>query len=567
MNLQKQILKFVVLFFYLSLLDLNITCQLVDVSNSVFLETDHTGGHLGSGVSFADFNSDDIDDLTFGHHTGQIRFYQGNGIGFDEIILDINNEQGESKMVLWADIDNDGDQDLLITNRNASNKLFVNNGSMQFTDVSETCGISTNAESKSYGASFGDYNNDGFLDLYICNYHTYINSETNELYLNNGNGTFSDVTEYAGVGNDLAQTFQSNFIDIDNDGLLDLHIINDRIQWPNFFFKNNGNGTFTDMAMIWGVNLPIYAMSTSFSDYDRDGDMDLYVTNGTLGNVLLRNDLNLNYSFTDVTNLMGVAVNMISWGAAWLDHDNNTYPDLYVSTGVNVFTQIPEIFEIWGDQPNSFFTNNLTGPFNDISSETPANDQYSFAVATGDYNNDGFPDLISHKIGNNASMLSGVPNENHYIKIRPQGVTVNRDAVGSTVKVFHPGGVEMNMVFCGDKYLAQNSRHLHFGLGSITQLDSVQVSWPGGSEEIFKGLLIDSSVVLIEGTSSDSTSSDDCPEPISYCGDGTVWDDTSETCVYVTLEDVCPTDVNTDGYTNVTDLILLLTQFGTFCTE
>ncbi len=389
MNLKRPILKFVVLFFYLFLLEINITCQLVDVSNTLFLETDHTGGYLGSGVSFADFNSDDIDDLTFGHHAGQIRFYQGNGIGFDEIILDINNEQGESKMVLWADIDNDGDQDLLITNRNTSNKLFVNNGSMQFTDVSETCGISTNAESKSYGASFGDYNNDGFLDLYICNYHTYINSETNELYLNNGNGTFSDVTEYAGVGNDLAQTFQSNFIDIDNDGLLDLHIINDRIQWPNVFFKNNGNGTFTDMAMIWGVNLPIYAMSTSFSDYDRDGDMDLYVTNGTLGNVLLRNDLNLNYSFTDVTNLMGVAVNMISWGAAWLDHDNNTYPDLYVSTGVNAFTQIPEIFEIWGNQPNSFFTNNLSGSFNDISSETPANEQYSFAVATGDYNNDG----------------------------------------------------------------------------------------------------------------------------------------------------------------------------------
>ena len=567
MNLQRQILKFVVLFFYLFLLEINITCQLVDVSNTLFLETDHTGGYLGSGVSFADFNSDDIDDLTFGHHAGQIRFYQGNGIGFDEIILDINNEQGESKMVLWADIDNDGDQDLLITNRNASNKLFVNNGSMQFTDVSETCGISTNAESKSYDASFGDYNNDGLLDLYICNYHTYINSETNELYLNNGNGTFSDVTEYAGVGNDLAQTFQSNFIDIDNDGLLDLHIINDRFQWPNVFFKNNGNGTFTDMAMIWGGNLPIYAMSTSFSDYDRDGDMDLYVTNGTLGNVLLRNDLNLNYSFTDVTNLMGVAVNMISWGAAWLDHDNNTYPDLYVSTGVNVFTQIPEIFDIWGDQPNSFFTNNLSGPFNDISSETPANEQYSFSVATGDYNNDGFPDLISHKIGDKASMLSGVPNENHYIKIRPQGVTVNRDAVGSTVKVFHPGGVEMNMVFCGDKYLAQNSRHLHFGLGSITQVDSVQVSWPGGSEEIFTELLIDSSVILIEGTSSGANSIEDCPEPNSYCGDGTVWDDTSETCIYLILGNACPTDINNDGNTNVTDLIILLTQFGTFCTE
>jgi len=104
--------------------------------------------------------------------------------------------------------------------------------------------------------------------------------------LNNGDGTFTDVTEIAGVGNGLHQTFQSTWIDIDQDGLLDLHIINDRIDHLNAFYHNNGDGTFTDMAFAWGVNLGIYAMSSTFGDYDRDGDMDLYVTNGLFGNYL-----------------------------------------------------------------------------------------------------------------------------------------------------------------------------------------------------------------------------------------------------------------------------------------
>ena len=110
------------------------------------------------------------------------------------------------------------------------------------------------------------------------------------------------------------------------------------------------------------------------------------------------------------------------------------------------------------------------------SSSTPEIDQYSFAVATGDYNNDGFPDIVSHQIGNHAIVLAGVPNDNHYLKIRPEGVTVNRDAIGAKVEVFHSGGVEMNVVFCGDKYLAQNSRHLHFGLGG----PNIFLRGPGG---------------------------------------------------------------------------------------
>ena len=113
----------------------SLCAQLVDLSNAVMLETDHTGGFLGTGVSFADFNDDDIDDLTFGHHAGELRFFQGDGSVFQEVFFNISNSTNETKSVIWADIDNDGDQDFLITNRNASNHLWINDGEMQFTDV------------------------------------------------------------------------------------------------------------------------------------------------------------------------------------------------------------------------------------------------------------------------------------------------------------------------------------------------------------------------------------------------------------------------------------------------
>ena len=555
----------------MSVIDIHVKSQLIDVSNSLLLETDHTGGYLGSGVSFADFNGDDIDDLTFGHHAGQLWFYEGynnqTGIGFQEATLNITNSQSETKAVLWADIDNDGDQDFLVTNRNASNKLWRNEGGLQFTDISDISGISTQDDTKSYGASFGDYNNDGFLDLYICNYHTYVDVATNELYQNNGDGTFSNVTNLAGVGNGLAQSFQSTFIDIDLDGHLDLHLINDRFDYPNVFYKNNGDGTFTDMATNWGVSLTVLSMSSSFADYDRDGDMDLYVTNGSNGNFLMRNNLNTYGFFDDVSEQEGVEVGQICWGASWFDHNNDRWPDLYVATGITVYTEIPSVFDDSGYQPNQFFINDGWSPMTNASLSTPLNDQYSFAVATGDYNNDGFPDIVSHKIGNHAIVLAGIPNENHYLKIRPQGVNVNRDAIGAVVKVYHTGGVEMDVVFCGDKYLSQNSRHLHFGLGTSAQIDSVVVQWPGGSKEVFAEVLIDTTVVLIEGTSIDSDINDECPDPWFFCGNNTFWDESTFTCISIFDEDGCPSDVNKDGFTNVTDLLLLLVDFGSICTE
>ena len=546
---------------------MTVKSQFVDGSNGLLLSTDHTGGYLGTGVSFADFNGDDIDDLTFGHHAGQIRFYQGDGIWFEEIAFNIVNDLNETKSVLWADIDNDGDQDFLITNRNASNKIWLNDGNMQFTDVTSTCGISTSVISKSYGASFGDYDNDGFIDLYICNFHTSVINIENELYHNNGDGTFTDVTAIAGVGNGLKPSFQSTWIDIDKDGFLDLHVINDRPDQQNSFYHNNGDGIFTDMAADWGADISVWAMSSTFGDYDKDGDMDLYVTNSLAGNVLLSNNMNQGEGFIDATVIEGVQVNQICWGACFLDHKNDSWLDLYVATGMNAFTEYPSVFDDYGIQLNAFYSSSGSSPMQNISLETPHSEQYTFSIASGDFNNDGFPDLVSHQVGLNATVVSATPNENHFLKVRPQGTTVNRDAIGAEVLVYHSSEqntgmneVKVDVVFCGDKYLSQNSRFLHFGLGSSTQIDSVVVQWPGGEEESFIGLYIDESVVLIEGSTVQY-----CPNPSVFCGYGTVWDEGSQTCISEVQEDFCPSDVNNDGYIAILDLLIVLNQFGTFC--
>jgi hypothetical protein len=547
---------------------MTVKSQFVDGSNGLLLSTDHTGGYLGTGVSFADFNGDDIDDLTFGHHAGQIRFYQGDGIWFEEIAFNIVNDLNETKSVLWADIDNDGDQDFLITNRNASNKLWLNDGSMQFTDVTSTCGISTSVISKSYGASFGDYDNDGFIDLYICNFHTSVINIENELYHNNGDGTFTDVTSIAGVGNGLKPSFQSTWIDIDKDGFLDLHVINDRPNQQNSFYHNNGDGSFTDMAADWGADISVWAMSSTFGDYDKDGDMDLYVTNSIDGNVLLSNNMNQGEGFIDVTAIEGVQVDQICWGACFLDHKNDSWLDLYVATGMNAFTDYPSVFDDYGIQPNAFYSSSGSSPMQNISLETPHSEQYTFSIASGDFNNDGFPDLVSHQVGLNATVISATPNENHFLKVRPQGTTVNRDAIGAEVLVYHSGQntgvneVKVDVVFCGDKYLSQNSRFLHFGLGSSTQIDSVVVQWPGGEVESFQGLSIDESVVLIEGSSIQY-----CPDPSTFCGSGTIWNEETQTCISIFTDNLCPSDINNDGVTNSTDLLLFLSHFGLMCTE
>lgn len=571
--------------------------QLMDISNFVNLETDHTGGFLGTGVSLVDYNNDGFDDLSFSHHQGDLIFYLGNGqLEFTLDPLNIDNNGAEAKGIYWVDYDNDGDLDLFVTNRLAANKVWRNDND-SFTDVSSICGIDQSAFTRSYGMSFGDYNKDGNIDFYVCNYHTWLDALENELYMNNGDGTFSNTTSSAGVGNGFQQTFQSTWIDINNDGWLDLHLINDRVDMLNAFYINNGDGTFTDQSGILGVNIGIYAMCTSFNDFDRDGDMDLYVTNGIDGNVLFENKINEIGMFIDVTSNYNAAVNMICWGAEWIDYDNDAWSDLYVCSGFSNYTDYPEIFDNFPPLDNLLFTNNGQVPFTPDDEEISDMPQHSFACAQADFNNDGFPDLVSHKVGEYATMLSSTPNNNNWVKIKLEGHDSNKNGIGCKIQVnrlLENGSVQeiKDVVFVGDNYLSQNSYWQHFGLAQSTHIDKIIVTWSNGVEEEYGPYSSNQNILLTEtsGANNEEGGNDDDCEEFVYgctyikscnfnsaatfddgtcdfgclCGDGTIWDVQQVKCIADTS---CNTDVNQNGATEVGDLLLILSSYGSTCPD
>jgi len=240
------------------------------------LVTDHVLGYLGHGVSFCDFDGDGLDDLTFGHYNGELFAYQSQGDGtFLSFDLGIGNTSGEIKAVVWVDVDGDDDLDLFVTQRLAPNRLWIRDPEGALVEVPDAGGLAGGSNERTYGTSWGDYDRDGDLDVYCCKFHAApVNTESNRLFQNLGgvdlNVNFSDVTETAGVGNGVKQTFQSSWIDLNDDGWLDLHVINDRTVYKDAFYLNLQDGTFEDISVEIGLDLGIYSMSSSFADYDKD---------------------------------------------------------------------------------------------------------------------------------------------------------------------------------------------------------------------------------------------------------------------------------------------------------
>ncbi len=577
--------------------------QMQDVSNLMNLTTDHTGGFLGAGVSFADFNGDRIDDLSFANHLGDLRFYEGTGGegGFLEVDLGLPAYPFEAKMILWADIDNDGDQDLFITYRLVPNRMYMNENGV-FIDSSATCGINQGAR-KSYGACFGDYNKDGYLDLFVANYTSSFDEFAfNELYVSQGDGTFLDVTEESGIyGVTGIQSFQGQWVDFNGDQLLDLHVVRDRVIYSNHYFEQQPSGSvvpFIEKGEEVGLDMAINCMSTSVADYDGDLDMDVYLTAFPSDqNWMLANN---DYSFSAVNEdtqevpMQNMQVDAICWAGNWLDADNNGHEDLHVANGFSEYTNYPSILDAYDESDKLFY--NEDGVFEE--SQNPLFQSLSvlsFSTATGDYNRDGFPDLVSNRVGDYAQMLRSEPNENHWIKFWLEGSISNRDAVGATIEVWTDGQPQSRMTFAGENYLGQNSHWEHFGLGSANSVDSIVVNWPIGLPEVYQDLDIDTHWLLIqdaepmsiwtesmacEGECYGCTYSEACnydPEAIiedgscsfscwlgsEACGSGTVWDEVTSTCI----PNPCVGDLNYDNVITVSDLLILLYSMFGFCPE
>jgi hypothetical protein len=471
----------------------NALAQHLNVSNTFALFSNVNGSYLGNGASCADFDEDGYDDFTFATSNSGLLFYKNNdGSGSTPVDFGITID-GDIKHALWVDYDRDSDLDLFVTRRFAPCLLFRRDGLFELTDVSAEAGIPNATNWETFGAAFGDYDRDGFADFYVCNYNV-LGTVTNYLFHNNGDGTFTNVTLAAGVSNDVSNSFQAAWFDFNNDQWQDLYVINDRIQYPNALYLNNGDGTFSDVSIITNSNLQILAMNVGFGDYDLDGDEDLYVTNGADGNVLLKRNPN---NYINATSVTGTAVNGLCWGAQWTDYDNDKFLDLYVTTSTEFDTEIPPAV-------NHLFHNNAGGAFTSITSSPATNISNAHCNIRGDVNKDGFPDIVTHTTTMAAGVFQTIPNENNWITVKLTGTYSTPNALGAEIHLYTGGDHLLRRVFCGESYLAQHSYTQFFGIGSEVKADSLVIRWPSGLVEKYFDLNPNQHLHYVEGSTLDT---------------------------------------------------------------
>jgi hypothetical protein len=444
------------------------------------------------GISFFDFNNDGWDDLTFASQDGDpIYFYKNNNGTLNPISLNLVDNLNDTRQINWVDIDNDGDNDLFVVSNNASNKLYLNDGSMSFTDITASSGISTGIM-QSWGSSWGDINNDGYLDLFLSNRDIANGLQPNLLYKNNGNNTFTDVSNSAGISNSNHLSFCASFFDFNNDGWQDIYIANDRFTTSNILYKNNRNGTFTDVSVSSGANIIMDAMSTTIDDYDHDGDLDIYITNTSSGNYFLKN--NGDETFTNVAPTNGTLFESVAWGAVFLDADNDSNLDLYVSgmrDGTN--GQLPSAF--YENQGNeTFIIPNGAGFANDIAE--------SYSNAIGDINNDGLPDIsvLNKEPDDNFLWMNTNTDGNNWLKVTLEGVTSNRMGIGSWIEISLNGNKQYRYTLNGEGYTSQNSGAEFFGLGNSATIDYVKVTWLSGVEDILYNVSVNQKLHIVESS-------------------------------------------------------------------
>lgn len=471
--------------------------QFQDVTNTQFGFPIYNEGTLfGNGLSFFDFNQDGFDDITIADGSAIPHFFQNINGQLSEIELGITNvEAKQFIMLLWADYDNDGDNDLLTTRDGAPVQLWNNNGNMEFTNVAAASGLEQ--ENLSYwGAAFGDYDHDGCLDLFIAKYYSqYFNPGPifrSRLYHNNCDGTFTEVTLDAGIDLPPKPVFQPVFADYNNDGWEDLVLIIDRVQFSNEIYRNNGDGTFTNQTVETSFGLNICSMSGSVADFDQDLDDDIFISNGPNGNLLMKNEAGI--EFTEVAEEYGISTNVVCWGGVWIDYDNNTWEDLFIGATYPVTEPLGNWFYI-NNEGLGFSDGLPLSGFEEILAETHAS-------AKGDLNNDGYYDMVwSVSEGMSSMLWENMAGDNHYLSIELEGVWANRNGIGSRITCHAGGKVFQRYTHAGENFLGQDSGKEIFGLDSIAMVDSLIIQWNSGTRDVFVNLNADQLLHVREGDS------------------------------------------------------------------
>lgn len=420
-----------------------------------------------------------------------------------------------------ADVNNDGFVDIYIANMN-DDVLYRNNGDGTFSDATKQVGLGN--PKLGGGVSFGDYNQDGWLDIFVANYVTcpfdftktcsqnghrlYCDpAKTNEyepqasvLYFNNGDGTFRDVSNESGIGAIKGRGMGVVSTDFDNDGDLDIYVANDVME--NFLFINNGDGTFTESALFAGVAFDTHgreqgSMGTDFGDYDHDGLFDLFISNfQNQYNTLYRNEGG--GVFKDVAIASGVSTGnmpVVSWACFFLDYDNDSFQDIFVGNGHlqdNIERVDPGTTYY---QQNLMYRNQQDGKFMDVSQRLGFDKHVYTSVrggAYGDLDNDGDMDIVLSNWRNKPSILrNDVPSNHHWINIALQDQNGITNGIGARVSVTSGDVTQMNEVHAGGSYQSQYDTRLHFGLGTVNTVDKISVRWQDGYMDEYENVKAD----------------------------------------------------------------------------
>ncbi|MDX1479730.1 MAG: CRTAC1 family protein, partial [Saprospiraceae bacterium] len=475
------------------------------------------GFSSAGGISCVDFNQDGLDDLTFARCIDStLHFYENLGGGaFQLIDPPLVSNTDEVKGLLWFDYDNDGDKDLVTVAYGGPTRLYENTGGLNMVDVTVAAGFPLDSTPK-MSVSAADYDRDGDLDLYICNYQFFITGlppelqpppDTNRMYRNNGDGTFTDVTAFTGTADSTRQSWCATFFDYNNDGWEDLYVANDRNVFRNALYHNNGDGTFSDVSAATGTDILIDAMNVGVADYDNNGFLDIYVTNtpfsGT-GSAFLKN--NGDSTFTDVAAATGTQLlDRTGWGGTLYDFDNDLDLDMYVSCSQDI---VPNV-----TLPNGFYINDGTGTYTEPYYATGGlqgiDTKQSHCNTIGDFNNDGLWDIAVSQDGSDAFKVweNVVVNANHWFKLYLEGTLSNRDAIGTWIEVWISGQKYIRTTHSHQAFWAQYSNTMIIGTGTHAAIDSLILHWPypsGGlpyTKQVIPGCQITMSAVntFVEG--------------------------------------------------------------------
>jgi len=461
----------------------------IDVAESMGIN--HPIAFIKNCVSFADIDGDGRDDLSFGSIEGQPMYiYRNEGTSFTDVTTQLGLvDSALSRTLLWSDYDNDGDKDLFvgIDTHTEYSKLFRNDGGV-LTDVTFSSGIG-NVLSSCNAACWGDFNNDGWIDLYVTHYSEF---QANILYKNNQNGTFTDVTTIAGVQDTSNFTgyfklpLAVAFFDYNNDGWQDIYIENDKFTW-NTLYENQGDGTFENVSAQSNSALAGFMMGVAIGDYDNNGYLDIYSSNAPWGNYLLKN--NGDGTFTEVAEDLGLSVNKWCWGTNFFDYDNDSDLDLYVCASVGPVNGV-----------NAFFENNGNGTFTELQGIGLDNNHKSFGMGVGDFNNDGYYDIAVNNQVVLPNLFQSSSGSNNWVKLNLIGVQSNRDGIGSWIEFFIDGNRMIRQTRCGISFGSQNSSSVILGAGNQTTIDSIRVTWAGsGTVDVLREVDVNQLVTLHEG--------------------------------------------------------------------